>query len=156
MRKNKQIHRVSDTTLEIARKLHPPRYKIYKNLRPLEEAAAWAQKLDWRENPYDRFLLRQEILKHLETRSIHEPGFRNVYTYASRQEIAAEVDRLIEKFPKKFEKWGVFGYVVTTLPWYLGAKHGRVRRDPLVAALNATEAKQDTKRSRRRTTGLSR
>jgi hypothetical protein len=142
MRKNKRAQEVSDTTMEIARKLHPPRYKLFKNLRPYEEAAEWAQKLDWRENPYDRFLLRREILRHLETRSIHEPGFRNVYTYASRQEITAEVDRLIEKFPKKLEKWGVFGYVLAALPWCLGSKHGKIGRDPLVAALNEIQAKR--------------
>ena len=65
-----------------------------------------------------------------------------MYTYASRQEITAEVDTLIEKFPKKLEKMGVFGYVLTALPCSLGYKHGKIRRDPLVAALTELEAKQ--------------
>ena len=131
--------------MEVARRVHPPRYRLFKNLRSFEATAEWAQKLDWRENPYDRFLLRREILRHLENRS--KAGFRNVYSYATRQEITAEVDRLMEKFPKKFEKWGVFGYVLTALPWYLALKHGKVRRDPLVATLNAIEAKRDAKGS---------
>jgi hypothetical protein len=69
MRRNKQHHELSETTLEVARKVHPRRYSLFKDLRSFEETAEWAEKLDWRENPYDRFLLRPEILRHLENRT---------------------------------------------------------------------------------------
>ena len=56
----------SDTVMEIGRNLHPRRYHRFKDLRPDLEAVQWARSLDWRNNPYDRFLLRREILHYLE------------------------------------------------------------------------------------------
>jgi len=155
MRKTSQGRDVSETTLEIARKVHPPRYKLFKDLRPLSVAAEWAQKLDWRGNPYDRFLLRQEILRLLEDTVIHEPGIRNVFRYASRHEIQREIDRLVDKFPKKYERWGVLHYVLTQLPYHLAFKHGLLRHSRLQAAL-ARFPPQRADENKRRTKGSSR
>ena len=136
---------LSDIVLEVGGRLCPRRYQRFRDLRSSDEASEWAKKLEWRDNPYDRFLLRREILRQLESSAIHEPGFKNVYTYASRDEIAAEVDGLMRTFPDKYESIGVLDYVLITLPWHLAFKHGRVWRDPLVAALNAREMKKNPK-----------
>ena len=140
-----QTRELSDTLLEIGGKLCPRRYRRFRDLRASEEAEQWARGLDWRDNPYDRFLLRREILRQLESTAVYEPGFQNVYTYTSRYEIAAEVDTLMQEFPHEYESMGVFSYVLITLPWHLAFKHGKVRRDSLLAALNKIEAKPDTK-----------
>jgi hypothetical protein len=51
----------------------------------------------------------------------------------------------MREFPDRWKYIGVVSYVLISLPWNLAFKHGMVRRDPLVAALNAIEAKRDTK-----------
>src|SRR5438552_16314206 len=101
----------SDTILEIGRRLHPRRYQRFRDLRPDLEASAWARTLDWRNNPYDRFLLRREILHHLESVCFYRAAW-NIYTFASREEIAAETDRLIDEFPNKYACMGVLNYVL--------------------------------------------
>ena len=98
--------------LEIGAKLFPRRYRRFRDLCPYQEAREWARTLDWRQNPYDRFLLRRELLRHLESTEFYE-GLRNVFTFASRDEIAAEVDHLMDKFPDEFEGIGVFVYVLS-------------------------------------------
>jgi hypothetical protein len=124
----------SDLMLEIGAKLFPRRYRRFKDLRPHLEACEWARKLDWRQNPYDRFLLHRELLRHLESTEFYE-GSRNVFSFASREEIAAEVDCLMDEFPDKFESMGVFSYVLLKVPWNLGFKHGRIRYSRLTEAL---------------------
>ena len=117
----------------------------FKDLRPWEQASAWARTLDWRGNPYDRFLLRREILRQLESSVVHEPDFHNVYTYASRYEIAVEVDKLLDEFPAEFEGGGPLGYVLVTLIWHLAFKHGLVRHSRLAEALNNFPVQQASK-----------
>lgn len=131
----------SELMLEIGAKLFPRRYRRFKDLRPYQEACEWARTLDWRQNPYDRFLLRRELLRHLENTEFYE-GRRNVFTFASREEIATGVDHLMDKFPDKFEGIGVFGYVLVTLPWHLGFKHGRIRHSRLTEALAKLPSKK--------------
>ncbi len=126
---------LSDILLEIGGRLCPRRYRRFRDLRPWEEAAGWARTLDWRGNPYDRFLLRREILRQLESTAVYEPDFHNVYTYASREEIAFEVDRLLDELTPEFESRGPLTYVLITLPWHLAFKHGRVRYSRLDEAL---------------------
>jgi hypothetical protein len=123
---------MSDTILEIGAKFFPRRYRRFKDLRPFSEAREWAQTLDWRQNPYDRFLLRREILHHLESKSGHR-AWENVFSFASREEIGGEVDRLMDEFPEEFERSGVFCYVLVTLPWLLRFRHDRVRYNRLAA-----------------------
>ena len=120
--------------LEIGRKFYPRRYHRFKDLRPYQEARDWARMLDWRQNPYDRFLLRRELLRHLESAEVYG-GPRNVFSFASREEIAAEVDRLLDEFPGTNESLGVFAYVLVILPWDLEFKHGRIRYSRLTEAL---------------------
>lgn len=125
---------LTETMLEIGAKLFPRRYHRFKDLRPYQEACEWARTLDWRQNPYDRFVLRREILHHLESSASYD-GRWNVYSFASRDEIAAEVDRLMGEFPDEYERLGVFSYVLVTLPWHLAFKHGLVQHSRLAGAL---------------------
>lgn len=126
----------SDTVMEIGRNLLPRRYQRFKDLRRDLEAVEWSHNLDWQNNPYDRFLLRREILHHLEATAFYEAGW-NVYSYASRGEIAAQVDSLLDNCPPEFES-GVFHYVLTIVRWELAFKHGRVRYSRLAEALAKT------------------
>jgi len=134
----------SDLLLQINAKLFPRRYRRFRDLRPIDEACRWAETLDWRQNPYDRFLLRRELLRHLESTEIYK-GRRNVFSFASRDEVSAEVDRLMNEFPDKFKSMGVFTYVLITLPWHLGFKHGRVRHSLLNKALAKLDAQSHDK-----------
>ena len=127
---------LTETMLEIGAKLFPRRYSRFKDLRPDQQACEWARTLDWRQNPYDRFLLRREILHHLESTASYESR-RNVYSFASRDEIAAEVDHLMDEFPDKYESIGVFSYVLITLRWNLAFKHGQVQHSLLAEALGS-------------------
>jgi hypothetical protein len=126
---------LSDVLREVGGHLCPRRYRRFRDLRPWEEAAEWARTLDWRGNPYDRFLLRKEILRQLESTLVYASDFHNVYTYASREEIAFEVDRLLDELPAEFESRGPLRYVQIALPWHLAFKHGRVRHSRLAEAL---------------------
>lgn len=126
---------LTETLLEIGAKLFPRRYHRFKDLRSDQQACEWARTLDWRQNPYDRFLLRREILHHLESTAFYD-GPLNVYSFASRDEIAAEVDRLMKEFPDKYKSLGVFSYVLVMLPWNLAFKHGRVQNSRLAEALD--------------------
>ncbi len=136
MKKPERRRDLSDTLLEIGGRLCPRRYQRFRDLRPWEEAAEWARTLDWRGNPYDRFLLRREILRQLESTAVHEADFHNVYTYASREEIAFEADKLLDELPSEFESRGPLTYVLITLPWHLAFKHGRVKHSRLAEALS--------------------
>ena len=80
--------------------------------------------------PDDHAGLEHEILHHLESSAFYE-GRRNVYSFVSRDEIAAEVDRLMNEFPAKYEGIGVFSYVLATLPWHLTFKHGQSPTQPV-------------------------
>ena len=126
----------SDALIEIGRKFYPRRYSRFKDLRPYEQACEWARGLDWRNNPYDRFLLRREILHQIESVSFHDPRW-NVYRFASRTEIAAQVDRLMDEFPEERERIGVFTYVIASLPWNLATTHGLIRHSRLVQVLSS-------------------
>jgi hypothetical protein len=116
----------SDVLFEIGAKLFPRRHHRFRDLRPYEEACEWAQTLDWRNNPYDRFLLRREILHHLEEEATHGGGFWKLYSFATREEIAAKVDQLLIELPRQFEREGVFCYVLNATKWDLAFEHGMV------------------------------
>ena len=120
--------------MEIGAKLFPRRYRRFKDLRSYNEASDWAKKLDWRQNPYDRFLLRRELLHYLESTQFHQ-GSWNVYTFASRDEIATAVDWLLDHFTDEFKPMGVFGYVIMSLPGHLGFRHGLIHHNRLDEAL---------------------
>ena len=134
----------TDLMLEIGTRFFPRRYRRFRDLRPYQEACEWARKLDWRRNPYDRFLLHRELLRHLESTEVYE-GRRNPFSFASREEIAAEVDQLLDEFPDKYESIGVFSYVLVTIPWHLGFKHGRIHYNRLTQALAMLTSKATTK-----------
>jgi hypothetical protein len=123
----------SEIILEIGAKLFPPLYKRFKDLRPYLEACKWARALDWRQNPYDRFLLKRELLHYLESSESHSPS--NIFTFASRKEIAAELDRLMDEFSDKYKSLGVFSYILVKARWDLAFKHGRVKYSRLTGAL---------------------
>src|SRR4051812_14663412 len=109
---------LSPTIIEIGEKLFPKRYRRFKDLRPYQEACGWADKLDWLNNPYDRFLLRREILRQLES-TTSEPH-RNIFAFASRQEIKAKVDEAFVDYPTRFgEASGsaLYQYCLIVLPF---------------------------------------
>ncbi len=120
--------------LELGAKLFPRRYRRFRDLRPYQEACEWARTLDWRQNPYARYLLRRELLLHLESTECYG-GSRNIFTFVSREEIAAEVDRLIDEFPERYDSMGVFSYVVLTAPGNLSCRHGWISYNRLTQAL---------------------
>jgi len=124
----------SDLMLEIGAKLYPRRYHRHRNLRPYQFACEWARKLDWRCNPYDRFLLHRELFRHLESTESYE-GRRNVFSFASRGEIEGEIDRLLDEYPDEFPAIGVFAYVLMVLPLNMAHSHGRIRYRKLTQAL---------------------
>ena len=127
---------LSDTILEVGRKVHPRLYRRFKDLRPWVAAAAWARTLDWRTNPYDRFLLRREILHHVESECW------SYYRLASREEIAAETDRLINEFSGGNEPPGVLSYVFRNLVLHLLLKHPETKRNRLDEALAKLPARR--------------
>ena len=118
----------SDALLEIGRKFHPRRYRRFKDLRPSDEVECWARTLEWQNNPYDRFLLRREMLHYLESTVIYH-SHKNIFKFASRSEIEAEVDRQIEAFGQRMRAQphpidNVFNYVSIRVVWNLVAvKH---------------------------------
>jgi hypothetical protein len=124
----------TDLIQEIGTKLFPRRYRRFPDLRPYPEACEWARTLDWRQNPYDRFLLRRELLHHLESTEVYH-GSLNIFAFASRREIATEVERLMDEFSDKFKSMGVFGYVLHLAPWHLAFKHGMTKYSKLNVAL---------------------
>lgn len=118
MSAHKQPVELSPVVLEIGRKLFPRRYQRHRGLRSFQEAQEWAKTLNWRNNPYDRFLLRRELLHHLESTKCDQPDC-NVCLYATREQILEKIDYLLKQFPAKFDEMGVFNYVVVLLPFYL-------------------------------------
>ena len=120
--------------MEIGEKVFPRRYRRFKDLRSYQEACEWAKTLDWQRNPYDRFLLRRELLHYLESTQVHK-GRWNVYGFASRDEITAAVDRLLNHFPDESKPMGIFAYVTLVLPWHLGFRYGLVQHSRLDEAL---------------------
>lgn len=109
-------------------------YHRFKDMRRYSEACRWAKTLDWRDNPYDRFLLRRELLHHLEATEIYF-GDQNIFTFASRMEIATEVERLMDQCPPDINGSGVFGYVLHMTPWNLAIRHEKIKLSKLSAAL---------------------
>lgn len=128
----------SELMQEIGAKLYPRRYRRFKDLRSFHEACEWARTLDWQKNPYDRFLLRRELLHYLESTEFYRAG-RNVFKFASREEIAAEVERLMDGFSRESKTIDVFAYVLSALPWHLAFKHGMAEHSRLAAALARLE-----------------
>ena len=94
---------------------------------------AWSRTLDWRDNPYSRFLLRRELLRFVAARAGTDPH-HDVFRLANSEEVAAMVDHMLDACPEKLAR-GVFNYVVAGLPWKLSIKAGRVRYNHLTKAL---------------------
>ena len=124
---------LSDFMLEIGGKFYPRRCRRFKDLQPYQEACEWARKLDWRQNPYDRFLLHRELLRHLESAEVHGSAecFQFCFSRGDRCRSGPASGRVSEKN----ESLGVFAYVLVILPWDLGFKHGRIRYSRLTEAL---------------------
>ncbi len=126
-------YQMSAATLSVGRRFYPRRYQRFPGLRASAEAVAWSRTLDWRDNPYSRFLLRRELLRFVAARAGTDPR-HNVFRLASPEEVAAMVDRMLDACPEKLAR-NAFSYVVTGLPWKLAIKAGRVRYNHLTKAL---------------------
>ena len=121
---------IPECTLSIGRKFYPPLSKRGEHLRDADEAAEWASSLDWSNNPYDRFLLKREIVRQSE-RFWRDKVPMNCWTFASPDEIAGEVDKLLDEYKQEGRTRHIFQLILATLPWTLGYKHGRVQSSRL-------------------------
>jgi hypothetical protein len=132
------IDEIPECTLSIGRKFYPRRYTRFRNLRDYKEAAEWSRALNWQTNPYERFLLKREILKQLEAELTY-CGEKNVYAFASPAEIKREVEECIDDYPRMgFKSLDVIGFTIISIPWRLGFKHGLIEHSNLVAAVAQT------------------
>ena len=127
-------YQMSAATVNVGRQLHPRRYQRFPGLRSRAEAVAWARMLDWRENPYARFLLRRELLRFVTARAGEDPR-HNVFRFANAEEVAATVDHMLNAYAEKPAGESVFNYVVAGLPWKLAIRAGRIRYSHLTKAL---------------------
>lgn len=131
----KSSEEISDALLEAGRKLFPRRYLRNQSMRSVDEAGEWARSLDWRANPYDRFLLKRELLRQAENLYSYD-GWVNLFSFCSREEVAAEIEEILDEFNDSDAAPGPFCYVLSILPWRLGVKHGLVKHSKLEEALN--------------------
>ena len=77
-------YQVSAATLSMGRRFYPRRYQRFPGLHAPAEAVAWSRALDWRDNPYSRFLLRRELLRFVATRAGTDPR-HNVFWWPPRK-----------------------------------------------------------------------
>jgi hypothetical protein len=117
---------LSEVMLEVGGRLFPRLYKRHGDLRNQGEVRQWAEKLDWRNNPYDRYLLRRELLRHIESYRYDMPGC-NVGLFAKRDQILKQIDYLLDNFPEELNRMGIFMYVVVALPFYMQRGRGKDR-----------------------------
>lgn len=116
---------IPECTVAIGRKFYPGLYRHRRNVRDPDDAAEWAESLDWLNNPYDRFLLKREILRQSEN-FLRDKGPMNIWSFASREEIANEIDTVLSECEKKGRIRNVLSLILVTLPWRVGYKHGRI------------------------------
>lgn len=114
--------------LEVGGRLFPRLYKRHGDLRSQQEVRQWAERLDWRNNPYDRYLLRRELLRFMEAQRGDEP-FCNVSLFAKRDQILKQIDYLLDNFPEELKRMGIFMYVVVALPFYMQRGRGKKRHE---------------------------
>lgn len=117
---------LSPIMLEVGGRLFPRLYKRHGDLRNQCEVRKWAESLDWRNNPYDRYLLRRELLHHAEADRSDMPEF-NVGLFAKRDQILKQIDYLLDNFPVELKRMGIFMYVVVALPFYMQRGRGKDR-----------------------------
>ena len=132
-------HEMSDAIFEIALRQYPRRRRRHPDLRPYPQAREWARSLDWRDNPYDRFLLRRELLHYLES-AVHIDLIRRAQRLANPGEIPQIVDHLLDTFSSKLEDFDVFSRIALRVPWEVAARHGRLRYNHLTKALRSIGA----------------
>jgi hypothetical protein len=132
---------LSSTMWEVGSKLFPCRYQRHQGVRGYEEAVAWAERLDWRNNPYDRYLLQRELLHFLEGTKFEHPCCR-VLLSATRAEIAEKIDHLLKLYSESGTTMEVFTYVVVMMPYQFRPKGRQARRSKLAMALAATRPRQ--------------
>ncbi len=113
--------------LEVGGRLFPRLYKRHGDLRDYQEARKWAESLDWRNNPYDRYLLRRELLHYIEAQRGDTPGF-NIGLFMTREQILKEIDRLLNDYPKELKRMGIFLYVLGMMPFRVGKDPAMLKR----------------------------
>src|SRR5688572_32466089 len=105
---------IPECTVSIGRKFYPRLYKRFRDLRDYNDAAHWSRTIDWENNPYDRFLLKREIRRHLET-DLSYRGRQNVYTFASRDEIEREIEECMNDYVTRgLKSLDVIGFTVVS------------------------------------------
>ena len=131
-------HEPSPTVLDIARKFYPRRYRRHRDLRTWEDARAWARQLDWRNNPYERFLLERELTHYIEA-STHLNWHRRIISSARDGEIAALVADLLDAYAREADRrrLDVFSSILVRFPWEYAYRHGWLRYSALCGALSS-------------------
>lgn len=109
---------LSEVMLEVGGRFFPRLYRRHGDLRNCRELRQWAEKLDWRDNPYDRYLLRRELLRYIEAQRGDTP-FCNVSLFARREQILKQIDYLLDNFPEELKRMGVFFYVAGVIPFFM-------------------------------------
>lgn len=124
----------SEALLEIGRRFYPRRRARYRDLRPYQEACEWARTLDWRGNPYERFLLHRELL-HYFLSVDHIDSIQKIRRIAAPGEMSAVIDHLLDTLPAEDSRLGIFTRVFLRLPWEIAYRHRLVKYSPLAQAL---------------------
>ncbi len=125
MNARKEKAELSEVMLEVGGRLCPRLYRRHRDLRDYQEMRQWAEKLDWRNNPYDRYLLRRELLHFIEAQR-YDASFCNVSLFLTREQILKQIDRLLKDYPEEIKQMGIFAYVAGMLPFIVGRRRERI------------------------------
>jgi hypothetical protein len=98
---------LSEVMLEVGGRLCPRLYRRHRDLRDYQDLRWWAERLDWRNNPYDRYLLRRELLHQIEAYRGDMPEF-NAGLFARRDQLLKQIDYLLGEYPEELGRMGIF------------------------------------------------
>ena len=136
-------HEPSGTVLAIARQFYPRRYRRHHDLRSFDDAREWARQLDWRNNPYERFLLERELIRYIEA-ATHLDWHRRIISSARDGEIAALVTDLLDAYAREARRrrLDVFSSILVRFPWEFAYRHRWLRQSRLCGALSSLPERQ--------------
>lgn len=110
------ISSISDSMLDFYRKFAPRRYSPASCVHSYLEARKWAERIDWKNNPYDRYSLHRELFYHVVRYSCKYPS-ESVFKSFDRETIKEEIRKLVEEFERGGKPLGVFSWVFLEVFW---------------------------------------